>query len=136
MLWDDSLRLEQAMWNLTCCDQKILLVLMWAVLSRIKIEEMSYWKLLAQGGEGGGGCCAVTLHLTSPTLQELSQHQQIHMSSLTFPTIFPWAIAELLGIIPRKLREMTIRITLWRLWERKPHKEIFCSKMHKVLLNF
>ena len=28
---------------------------MWAVLSRIKIEEMSYWKLLAQGGGGGGG---------------------------------------------------------------------------------
>ena len=104
----------------------------WVGLKLRKWVTENYWP---KGGRGGG-CCAVTLHLTSPTLQELSQHQQIHMSSLTFPTIFPWAIAELLGIIPRKLREMTIRITLWRLWERKPHKEIFCSKMHKVLLNF
>ena len=135
MLWDDSLRLEQAMWNLTCCDQKILLVLMWAVLSRIKIEEISYWKLLAQGGEGGGLLCGNTSLNLTHTSRTISASTNTHVfTDVSYHISMSDCGAT--GHHPTKLREMTIRITLWRLWERKPHKEIFCSKIHKVLLNF
>ena len=59
-----------------------------------------------------GGCCLVSLSLTIPKPQK--PPQQTHTPSFTFPTILLSTIAELLGMIPQKLREMTIRIIFWR----------------------
>ena len=55
------------------------------------------------------GASLMSLSLTPLTLQQ--PPQQAHMVSFTFPTIFPRAIVELLGITPQRPREMTIRVT-------------------------
>ena len=52
----------------------------------------------------------ISLSLTSLTPQQ--PLQQTHVPLFTLSSIFPKTIEELLGIIPQRPREMTIRITL------------------------
>ena len=52
----------------------------------------------------------ISLSLTSPTPQQPLQQTQVPL--FTLPSIFPKTIEELLGIIPQRLREMTIPIIL------------------------
>ena len=42
ILWIDHLRLEQAMRNLTCGDQEILVAVIWMALTKVKTEKTSY----------------------------------------------------------------------------------------------
>ena len=42
ILWIDNLRLEQAMRNLTCGDQEILVAVIWMALTKVKTEKTSY----------------------------------------------------------------------------------------------
>ena len=61
----------------------------------------------------------ITRKLSPPPLMSLTLTptrpqqplQQTHIPSFPFPTIFPKTIAELMGIIPQKPRETTMRIT-------------------------